>query len=294
MKRRTYRRLLVVLASITALGLIAVSSAAGAGKPLVKNIGSGAVHTLNEITYKGEINPNGASTTYQLEYHVPEGNWITANPPAAVGEGTTYTQVIQAIRGLYAGVEEYTVRVQATNSYGTTTGPNWVTGTAQWIREGTGTEIKWPSTYASSGTFKIEVPSWSETVTCNESSSGTIGSGESYKDEYNLTLSNCALTGWPSCKVTVPGPIHLEGDFSTTAMVLMSVEFDETNCGGAFSMQLVPQPFKVTMPPRNTLALKQPMSYTATTKFGTHAVILTDTSEWWLTGKGLGFKFGWL
>ena len=73
-------------------------------------------------TLKGQVNPNGAATTYQFEYGTTT-SYGTKVPATAesVGSGTTNVAVSKAISGL-KGNTTYHYRVSATNASGTTSG----------------------------------------------------------------------------------------------------------------------------------------------------------------------------
>jgi RHS repeat-associated protein len=73
-------------------------------------------------TLKGQVNPNGFSTTYQLEYGLTT-SYGTKVPTTAesVGSGKTNVAVSKAISGL-KGNTLYHYRVSATNANGTTVG----------------------------------------------------------------------------------------------------------------------------------------------------------------------------
>ena len=83
-----------------------------------------AASSVTEIgaTLKGQVNPNGAATTYQFEYGTTT-SYGTKVPATAesVGSGTTNVAVSKAISGL-KGNTTYHYRVSATNAYGTIPG----------------------------------------------------------------------------------------------------------------------------------------------------------------------------
>lgn len=117
MSRRTVRRAMLILGS--ALGVLAMYSSAAfaAGAPIV-TAGTPELRNLTTAKLEGTINPNGASTTYKVEY----------------GKTKLYGQTTQSFTiesGSVAvpfyielpGVEQmstYHFRVSATNSSGTT------------------------------------------------------------------------------------------------------------------------------------------------------------------------------
>ncbi len=73
-------------------------------------------------TLKGQVNPNGANTTYQFQYGLTTsyGSVVPVSPESA-GSGTTNVALGKAISGL-KGNTTYHYRVSATNAYGTTVG----------------------------------------------------------------------------------------------------------------------------------------------------------------------------
>ncbi|HEY5045925.1 MAG TPA: hypothetical protein VII53_08725 [Solirubrobacteraceae bacterium] len=74
----------------------------------------------HSATFNGEVNPNGAETTYQFEYSADGVNW-TPLPTESAGEETSGVPVTQTVSGL-TGHSPYRVRLAAENrcSGGTT------------------------------------------------------------------------------------------------------------------------------------------------------------------------------
>jgi hypothetical protein len=276
-------RLIAVLAGVLAVALMGSASAFAAGKPIVKS-SSGGAPSLNELSFNSSVNPNGAATTYYYEYG-PTTSYGSSSAIGNLAEGTTAVPANIAVRG-FNPYSTTNFRIVATNKYGTTFGSNKTATTRFFYSEFT----TFPETYSSKGTFTIEVPSWSEIITCTEKGYGTIGNVGGTGDEYNMELSNCAVTGDPKCKVTVPYLVQLNPNFASKTNPLMFVEMDEETCS-EFSMSLPAQePFKVKMP-KEGVEISMPL--TAETKFGTHVVKLSTTSTWALSGPGKGKWISW-
>ena len=282
--RRASRLLIALVASLAIASMLAATASA-AGKPLVK-AGAPSSWTLNELkSANASINPNGAATTYEFEYGTTMSFGSTTGG-GSLPAGSEAVGVSTPLRALNPN-SVYYYRAKATNQYGTTFGPTQSSGTGAWFSSG-----KFPATYSSSGTFKVELKTLGVSVTCNETGSGTIGSVGGLSDEYTLNLSGCALASQPSCKVTAPYPIKLNANFTSKEGILVVIDFDEATCSafdmsisaaGAFTMPAAP----------GGLVLEFPSSLTGSSQWGLHKVDLTSTSKWVLTGANAGKTFTW-
>ena len=76
--------------------------------------------TPTGITILGRINPNGADTSWRVDYGLTT-SYGSSTPPAGLGAGTSTLSVSQRIEGLAAG-KRYHYRLVATNAKGTTRG----------------------------------------------------------------------------------------------------------------------------------------------------------------------------
>jgi hypothetical protein len=74
--------------------------------------------TPTGITILGRINPNGADTSWRVDYGLTT-SYGSSTPPAGLGAGTSTLSVSQRIEGLAAG-KRYHYRLVATNAKGTT------------------------------------------------------------------------------------------------------------------------------------------------------------------------------
>ena len=115
---------LLVVASVAA---IAVGSAAAATAPSAT---TGPVSSVGptSATVTGTVNPNGTSTTWQVEYGTSTGYGSTTSA-ANAGSGTSTVPVSASLSGLAAGTT-YHYRVVATNSAGTTRGADGILTTS--------------------------------------------------------------------------------------------------------------------------------------------------------------------
>ena len=77
---------------------------------------------MSTVTLRGEVDPEGAATTYQFEYGTSTayGSVVPASPKSA-GSGTSWAQASEPLSGLKAGTT-YFFRIVATNNGGKVTG----------------------------------------------------------------------------------------------------------------------------------------------------------------------------
>ncbi|HET7509463.1 MAG TPA: hypothetical protein VFJ65_04360, partial [Solirubrobacterales bacterium] len=81
------------------------------------------------VLLRGAVNPKGLETDYRFEYGPTDSYGESAPvPAAAVGNGSDYVELSQAVTGL-EGNKPYHYRIVATNSAGTFTGVDRVIGT---------------------------------------------------------------------------------------------------------------------------------------------------------------------
>ena len=124
-----------------------------------------------KATLKGQVNPHGYATTYQLEYGTTT-SYGTKVPTTAesVGSGTANVAVSKAISGL-KGNTAYHYRVSATNAYGTTVG-----------EDKTFTTAKLP-------TITTETPSVGENLAVVLGKVNPNGFATTFQFEYGTTVS---------------------------------------------------------------------------------------------------------
>jgi hypothetical protein len=125
------RLIALVGALLMCVALTAPLSALAAqpGAPFVYT-GSYVGATAYAATFAGGINPRGLATVYAFQYGTTTG-YGAQTAPISVGNGTTWVKEKQTIQGLQPATT-YHVRLIATNSAGTTNGPD-VTFTTQAI-----------------------------------------------------------------------------------------------------------------------------------------------------------------
>jgi subtilase family serine protease len=92
--------------------------------PIVTTAPAGGVDTTS-ATLTGTVNPNGMASTYQFDYGTSTsfGSQAPAPPDPSAGSGTSAQNESVSITGLVPGTT-YHYRLEATNSYGTTYGPD--------------------------------------------------------------------------------------------------------------------------------------------------------------------------
>lgn len=108
-----------VAAALAALALAAPSTLAAGANPTASTGGASSV-TASSATIAGTVNPNGAATTYQIQYGTSVA-YGSATAPGSAGSGTTATTISVPIGGLSPDTT-YHYRVLATNSNGTADG----------------------------------------------------------------------------------------------------------------------------------------------------------------------------
>jgi hypothetical protein len=130
------RRIVLVLAAVTALCTAVAVAYAQQSSPTVTTGGATAVKQ-HAATLHGTVRPNGAAATWFFQYGTTTayGNH-TANHTAPAGQGTQ--DVARSISGLLSGTT-YHYRLVATNSSGTTRGADktfTTTGPVQFVSLG--------------------------------------------------------------------------------------------------------------------------------------------------------------
>src|SRR6185312_1675158 len=90
------------------------SSAMAAGTPII-TLPSATALSFNEGQVSGTVNPNGAATTYRIEYG-PKFENVAAE--GSIGSGEVAVPVVGRVKGLDPN-SSTAVRISATNKYGT-------------------------------------------------------------------------------------------------------------------------------------------------------------------------------
>jgi phosphodiesterase/alkaline phosphatase D-like protein len=98
----------------------------------------------NSTTIEGEVNPEGQTTTYHVEYGTSTSYGSSAPGPATLAPFTSSQGTITAITGLAPGTT-YHYRIAATNAAGTGYGPDATFATSGAARTGTFTSFTVPA-----------------------------------------------------------------------------------------------------------------------------------------------------
>ena len=104
-----------LLAAFIAASAVIGGVALAASSPSVST-GSASSITSTSAKLNGTVNPNGASTSYQLEYGLTNAYGITTSPKSA-GSGTAGKAVSVTVSGLIPGTR-YHYRLIAQNRFG--------------------------------------------------------------------------------------------------------------------------------------------------------------------------------
>ncbi len=277
MSRPSVSRVFVVSAALVAVMLVAAASASAAGKPKLENASS-AAPALSQLTMKTSVNPNGAATSFYYEYKI-SGSSETPHkaPEGSLGSGTTGVSASTAVSGL-TPYTAYAFRIVASNSYGITTGA-WAYEET-WSILSAGHEVT-AMPLSSAGTATISVPSLALTISCSENGAGAMGGLDGAGDYHNVELTKCSVANLPKCTVTV-SPMQLGANFKTKyeEYPLTFVDFDETNCGGLFDMNLAEGTGFINGPLSREPKTQQSFTLTDKTKFGLNAVTITLNTTW--------------
>ena len=261
-------------------------SAVAAGKPTIT--APSANPRISSFNVSAQINPNGASTTYVTEYGLTPSLGSVSETGSA-GSGTTNVGVHSLVAALKPGTTYYW-RLTATNSFGSTSTSTTTVTAQSW--QSWKALVTWPATYASSGTYKFEIPSLNVTLTCNESGSGVIGNANGVGDEITSQFSNCLLVwGSGSCEVP-PFSMSLNGSFQSAAAPSVVTFKTPQSCSWVSETTTLTSSSGFEAVISEAMAVKPAVSTTMTAKFGAHNVYITGTSTWELTGANAGKKFG--
>jgi hypothetical protein len=117
MSRTSLGRLGLMFVSLLGLMALFSASAFAAGKPIV-TASAVSNKTLNTATANGTVNPNGAATTYKIEYG-KTALYGSSTTVTSAGNGTSAVAVSAIMPGLEP-MTTYHYRISATNSFGTT------------------------------------------------------------------------------------------------------------------------------------------------------------------------------
>ncbi|HSS42719.1 MAG TPA: hypothetical protein VLK37_09270 [Solirubrobacterales bacterium] len=295
--KRNLLRTLIPIAAVVAMALLGAGSASAAGAPIVTKGGIAfGKQTLNGGLFKAKVNPNGAATTYHIEYGMKSSFLDRTTSTLSVGSGTTDVEVERNLLGVNPNSVYYT-RVVASNSFGTTYSEVGQSHTALWegqcLAKSCTSQWQMPETYKSVGTFKYTQTSAPKmTVTCNEAGYGSIGHAGGVGDEYLMNLSNCVWAEHPECKVGFYGPLQLQANFEAAGSPELLLEAEAGAGCQEFTKAIPTSPFEIAMGVHaEWKALKQLLTLTQQPQPLSSSV--TITSEWSLAGPGQGSKFAW-
>jgi hypothetical protein len=110
-------RLGLLTAALLALMSLFAASALAAGAPVV-TVEEANEKTLHTVTMHGTVNPNGAATSYKIEYGKTK-LYGQSTESKALGAGTSAIAITKLMAGLEP-LSTYHYRISATNSFGTT------------------------------------------------------------------------------------------------------------------------------------------------------------------------------
>jgi hypothetical protein len=280
-----------VLVSVCALSAMAImaTSASAAGLPEIEGISAVNTSIVN-TKVEAEVNPEGAATTFKVEYRRVGETPFTSTPSQNVGSGTAWVLMTANLTLPPESTALYEIRVSATNSFGTTR--EFITKTfqtAKWSIEG-GLES---STFTSVGTWELNFTFTGSgekgKFKCTEFGSGSLGHPEATGDSYKISTSECSYYHNEKF-VCNPKP----GSFAFTANGLFQYKegtehfhFCASEEGALSSLQI--GNYSVSMPKGSEFLKTQPITLTAeaTINGGWHGTV-TVSSNWSLP---TGWKF---
>jgi hypothetical protein len=249
---------------------------------------------VNSKVVLGAVNPNGASTTWKIEYSESKSfGHIEATEKVSIGAGTKFVGFEKEIKGLLPNTMYY-MRLTAENSFGKATGAPvsmFFEEPGRWLAE-----VK-PSNYASSGTFKINFAGLGAEIICSSTGSGKIADKGGIGDEFHLALSGCGVyfNGKYSCSASI-GTLRLNERLIISEEVFTLTTPEECpyfGTGGGHTKLLVREPFTATKAGLSYWTqVEMPILLESRVTFGTNTATVTDSSTWHLTGENLGKGLG--
>ena len=291
MSRSSLGRILLAVVSLLGLASIFSAPAMASGPPIV-TAGEATEKTLHTTNVTGTVNPNGASTTYKIEYGKTKAYGSTTKS-VSVGSGSSAVPIKQFLYGLEP-LTTYHYRVSATNSFGTTVSEDRAFEMLlAWKVEGKnlseypkgvglGTVVPGPTVFTAEG----KIAGITTKVVC-ESEAEYIGSFLGSK--YNFSFSKCTtyLNGAESkaCAPATPQVINLNGVMVPAAGTVISMG---ELCPVGEQIPLTGSGFSVgalTEAKSLPVTLTEPLPI-----FGMKATI--SNPAWILIGEQIGKKFG--
>ena len=290
MSRPKFGRAGVLVAAVLGALFILPSSAFAAGAPTSVSLSDpGAAWQPNSIPLSGSANPNGASTTLYFEYKAKGATGYTVGGSQAIGGGTSVVKAEKKVAGLTARTN-YTYRVTATNTFGSTQSGTWARNMPYWITNNkTGT-----ASFSASGSATVTFAFGSgtvDTLKCSATGNGNLGHIEGKEDSYHVAFAGCALfdqSGKEMCKPTANPWLDFNGGFWSEATSL-GLEFPESCFYERFTIPLT-TPFVVGVP-FEKYQVTQPVTLTNTVNAGPTVTISISTG-WSMTGADAGHLFG--
>lgn len=297
MKRSMKRRAIFLVAGILGILALSSSSALAVAPPKINAFEPTEPYGSCECKYdtvtsklmSAWVNPNGASTTYNIEYGTTKSLGATT-PSVGIGSGTSNVHFEPVVKGLLPETRYY-LRLVATNSAGTTTGAiisMYPELPGEWVAPTRG------ATYSSSGTFNINFASLGAEVICKSTGYGSIRHKGGIGDEFNIQPSSCGVyfSGKYSCSASI-GTIRLNERLIATEQV-WTVTTPES-CpffGGPFKV-VVAEPFTAAKTSGEWVQISLPMAVESKATYGVYSATVTDSSTWQLTGENKGLSLGY-
>jgi hypothetical protein len=292
-----YRRIPLLVIGLLAFLALSSSSAFAAGKPIIssfespyENGGGLAWGTLNSKELLGGISPNGASTTYKIEYSTSKTLAESESTSEInIGSGTSVVGLKANIKGLFPNTQYY-VRLVAKNSFGTTTSSiielmpeskgRWVTANFK----------SKPAAYAAKGSFVINFPGLAEII-CSSNGYGTLGNTGGIGDAYSIYTNSCGVyfSGKKTCTATIPALNLNERLIFGSGVFTVNIPESCPFFGGSIKLP-VKEPFTATKVGWEG-AVELPIQLQSTTAYSTYSGTIKDTSTWSLVGVNEGIWF---
>ena len=288
MNSDTLRRMPLLVVGLLAFFALSCSSAFAAGKPVISSFFPVAEGGLTSQQLQGVINPNGASTTYKIEYGLTEALGSSTGE-TSIGSGTTNVTVNPGFSNLQPGTKFY-VRLAVKNSYGSVGGSTIPVTTDYWFFGKNDVGVH-PDTYVSAGSFKIKFNvsiAGADEIACASKGNGIIGNPGGTGDEYVIQLSNCGIysVGNKVCSATVSMD-DLDG--TLTPGVNLIVVDQSKPCWISEHLEIpILQAFTATAP---YSLVACPVLLESKVSFGSMKGTVTDSSIWELNGANQGMKF---
>ena len=199
--------------------------------------------STSEATLNGSVNPHGVETTYQFEYSNGIGGWAKVAGSKSAGSGTSLVKVSSIVTGLQAGLI-YRFRLNATNSYGTTTGlvKSFIAGTNEWGVEATA-EPSGMTSFTPAGISCVNAESCaavgSYTASGVQSMLARVKDANGWSLTSPATPAGATLSGFSDVSCTAANACTAVGGYKTASA---SPTLAERWNGTSWSIQSTPNP----------------------------------------------------